>query len=307
MPPLTYVGFLLVVFVPPIVGLAAATWHTERPPRSSLGIALLVALAVAYTTPWDNYLIAREVWSYGPGVVAARLGYTPLGEYAFFVLQTVLVGLWFHRLAPARTVAFLPAGGTRRRPSHHAGTRRTPDAARGRGSRGRSAAPRDFVTARSVPARSRLGGAVVWLALAAAGGWLLATSGGFYLGAILAWAGPVLALQWAVGGPALVAHRRLVALGTVVPALYLSLADRFAIALGLWTIAPAHSTGIALGGLPIEEAVFFLLTSLLVVQGLLLFHWLLARIDAGTLPDVRSGVAAVGRRVDTGWVSERWR
>ena len=46
------------------------------------------------------------------------------------------------------------------------------------------------------------------------------------------------------------------------------------ISLGLWTISPETTVGIAPFGLPIEEAVFFLVTNLLVVQGLVLYWWL---------------------------------
>ena len=46
--------------------------------------------------------------------------------------------------------------------------------------------------------------------------------------------------------------------------------DRLAIGLGIWEISPQYTTGWHLFGLPIEEAVFFLITNLMVVQGLAL-------------------------------------
>jgi lycopene cyclase domain-containing protein len=99
-----------------------------------------------------------------------------------------------------------------------------------------------------------------------------------YLGAILAWAGPVLALQWGVGWRYLLANWRRVAPTVAVPVAYLCVADRVAIALGIWTIAPATRTGLTVGGLPIEEGLFFLLTTLFVVQGLVLLPWVLERL-----------------------------
>ena len=55
------------------------------------------------------------------------------------------------------------------------------------------------------------------------------------------------------------------------PWLYLSAADYLAIGAGTWTIDPAQTTGILLGGvLPIEEVVFFLLTNVLIVFGMVL-------------------------------------
>lgn len=51
------------------------------------GRALLlhVVLAVVYTAPWDNYLVATGVWSYNPGLVTGvTLGWVPIEEYTFF-------------------------------------------------------------------------------------------------------------------------------------------------------------------------------------------------------------------------------
>ena len=48
------------------------------------------------------------------------------------------------------------------------------------------------------------------------------------------------------------------------------MADRIAIGLGIWYIAEPTKTGFEPLGLPIEEAIFFLITNVLVVQGLLL-------------------------------------
>nr|WP_231751592.1 lycopene cyclase domain-containing protein [Halogeometricum sp. CBA1124] len=110
------------------------------------------------------------------------------------------------------------------------------------------------------------------------GGVLLALGGGtYYLGAILAWAAPVLALQWGFGWPYLWAVRRTFALAVAVPTLYFWVADWFAIWLDIWYISPAHTTGVSLLGLPVEEATFFLVTNLFVVQGLLLFLWVVDR------------------------------
>jgi lycopene cyclase domain-containing protein len=120
---------------------------------------------------------------------------------------------------------------------------------------------------------SRVVGAVVWVALAIAGAALLGGTG-FYLGAILVWAAPLLALQWAVGGHYLWAVRRTVLVGVGVPTLYLWVADRVAIGWGLWFFSAERTTGLTPFGLPVEEATFFLVTNLLLVQGLVLFHWL---------------------------------
>ena len=59
------------------------------------GILVLSLIALVYTTPWDNYLIFRGVWTYPPDAVVGKLGYVPLEEYGFMILQTWLAGVLF--------------------------------------------------------------------------------------------------------------------------------------------------------------------------------------------------------------------
>jgi lycopene cyclase domain-containing protein len=80
-----------------------------------------------------------------------------------------------------------------------------------------------------------------------------------------------------VGGGYLVRTWRTWPVAVAVPTLYLWFADRVAIGLGVWTISETFTLGIDLFGLPMEEATFFLVTNLLVVQGLVLFEWVLHR------------------------------
>jgi len=78
--------------------------------------------------------------------------------------------------------------------------------------------------------------------------------------------------QMLLGADTLWHHRRLVLLGLLPPWLYLSTTDFLAIGSGTWTIDPAQTTGIMIGGvLPAEEVLFFLLTNMLIVFGLVLF------------------------------------
>ena len=82
---------------------------------------------------------------------------------------------------------------------------------------------------------------------------------------------PPIALQWGFGGDILWRNWRLVLLALVPLTLYLSGADAIAICAGTWSIDPAQSTGLLLGGiLPIEEFLFFGLTNTLVTFGLVL-------------------------------------
>jgi lycopene cyclase domain-containing protein len=234
-PPLTYAEFLAVFVGVPIAALLVAGVGVDRDRRREAlgGVALMVTVATVYTVPWDNYLVAKGVWTYGEGTLLARIVHAPVEEYAFIALQPVLTALWLYR-------------------------RRLPD---------REGLPR----VRLPRGREEATGASGWLAVAGTG--VLGLAGAtYYLGAIVAWAAPVLALQWAVGGGYLWAVRPRLALAVAVPTLYLCVADRFAIGWGIWELSDRFTTGLAIGGLPVEEATFFLVTNLMLVQGLLLYH-----------------------------------
>jgi len=227
--------------VPIVVLLALLARYRLGTRRDILtGTAVLAVLAAVYTTPWDGYMIIRGVWWYGEGTVLARFWAIPLGEYLFFLLQPLLVALWAARF-PVSTDRTL-----------------------------------------SIPPAERALGLLGAGVAALVGVVLLRDDSGLYLGSLLVWSAPILAIQWAFGWPFLVAEWRTVLAGTLVPTLYLWVVDRAAIGLGLWALSERYTTGLAvpLLGLPIEEAVFFLLTSLFVVQGLTLYVWLVARWSA---------------------------
>jgi lycopene cyclase domain-containing protein len=58
-------------------------------------IAIIVLIMVIYGAPWTNYLVASGVWYYDPRLLLnIKLGYAPLETYLFFVLQTLLTGLF---------------------------------------------------------------------------------------------------------------------------------------------------------------------------------------------------------------------
>jgi lycopene cyclase domain-containing protein len=123
------------------------------------------------------------------------------------------------------------------------------------------------------PRLNRVAAAIIGLLCVAAA--VLFFSGwepGTYLALEVGWLLLPVIPQMLVGADVLWHQRRLVLLGVLVPWLYLTAADFVAIGAGTWTIAPDQSTGILLGGiLPIEEAIFFLLTNMLIVFGTVLF------------------------------------
>lgn len=233
---MTYLAFLLVFVVPPLLVLGAgAARHAGAFGRQGrLAVPATAALALVYTTPWDNYLVWRGVWIYGPDRVVGVIGYVPVEEYLFFLLQPLVTGsllLWL----VARRLARGPVP--------------------------------------TAPARLavRLGGALAGFAMAGAGIWMLGHERTLYLGLILAWAAPLGALMWLVMGHEVARYAREALTAIVLPTLWLWVADRIAIGAGIWSIADRYTVGVTPLGLPLEEAVFFLATNVMVVLGVLLF------------------------------------
>jgi lycopene cyclase domain-containing protein len=199
-----------------------------------------MVVALIYTTPWDNYLVANGVWYYDPElVIGLTFGWVPVEEYTFFILQPILTGLWLLWLA-----RHLPRRWTQ-----------------------------------SVEYRNPSGLALRWISTVALGAlWLMMigvlASGwqpGTYLGLILTWALPPIMLQTAFGADLLWRRGGLVLLGLGVPTLFLALADSLAITAGTWTIHPGQSVNLFLwGALPLEEFLFFLITNILITFGITL-------------------------------------
>ncbi len=236
-PTLTYLQFHLVFSFPLLAVLwyLAPRYDAVRRRRATLGIAILVAIAYVYTTPWISYMIRRGAWWYGDGAVVARALSIPLGEYLYFAIQTLIVAFALHRLG------FDP-------------TFREGDFARG----------------------PRIAGVVAGFGMLAGGLWLVTLGPSFlYLGGLIAWVGPVFALQWAVGGGYLARTPRMWLAATLLPAAYFWVVDRIAIGMGTWSLSAEFTTGIAVLGLPIEEMLFFVSAGLMTVNGLVLFEWVL--------------------------------
>ncbi len=110
--------------------------------------------------------------------------------------------------------------------------------------------------------------ALAWIVLAII--FLMGWTPGTYLLITLIWALPPIILQLAYGADILWQERWLIA-ATIVPlSIYLWAADALAIHAGIWAINRGQSTGVFIGGLPIEEAVFFFVTVVLITFGMTL-------------------------------------
>jgi lycopene cyclase domain-containing protein len=270
---MTYFGFLIQFLVLPIILLAGLTIYDWRrgvalPPGFRGWSAWLVVfghvlVALLYTTPWDNYLVASGVWWYDPNLVTGVvLGWVPIEEYTFFVLQPILAGLWLLYLA--------------RRYSHRPG-----------------------MQVKSVPPGWTLVALMGLIWLGAVLMLLLDWTPGTYLCLILAWALPPIMLQIGFGIDILWKYRRLVLGGLLPVSLYLSVVDAVAIEAGTWTIDPAQSLQLYLGGiLPFEEFLFFLVTNILIVFGITLV------LTTESHERMRSFLKKLGRSGRAAWVAE---
>lgn len=88
----------------------------------------------------------------------------------------------------------------------------------------------------------------------------------FYLALLLAWVA-IIGLQWLIGWRKIWSVR-LVCLWVVIGmSTYLSLADAVAIGQHIWFLRPAFLIGWSVGNVPVEEILFYLLTTTMVVQG----------------------------------------
>jgi lycopene cyclase domain-containing protein len=97
------------------------------------------------------------------------------------------------------------------------------------------------------------------------------------------WFLPPIILQFIFGADILWHYRRLVLYGILAPFVYLCLVDAIAIRSGTWTINPDNILGVYLGGiLPLEEAYFFLVTTVLIVFGMVLMLAIESHVRAGT-------------------------
>ena len=91
-----------------------------------------------------------------------------------------------------------------------------------------------------------------------------------YLIFLLSCALPIIGMQWIVGWRHLWRERNTWPWVILGLSIYLTLADAIAIAQHIWFFNPALITGWHIGNVPIEEALFCLLTVTMIVQGFVL-------------------------------------
>jgi lycopene cyclase domain-containing protein len=89
---MSYSLFLIFFVMLPVSGMLFALRRSLRR-RHILLLFILAVVALLYSTPWENYLVASGVSYFDPKVVTNILGYVPLEEYLFLIMQAFLTGL----------------------------------------------------------------------------------------------------------------------------------------------------------------------------------------------------------------------
>ena len=235
---MTYLRFHLLFNLPLLILLAALTgpvpWTIEE--AEAFGLVLLAVMI--FTTPWDNLAAKWGIWGFPRKKYSLRIGYLPIEEYAFFLLQSANVMLALRAL-----LHFFPDWRTGQETEIGQATL--------------------ICLAASV---------FPWLFVAMSLVWLRRKAGpGVNYANHLVWFVPVIYAQWILTPPLFWGHAGLLALVTAAFGVYYTLADLAAVRAGTWFFDEKQITGIKLGGvLPWEEVAFFFLTSLLVAQSYLL-------------------------------------
>ena len=235
---MTYIRFHC-IFNLPLLSFLAVLSAEVRPRSGELQAAGFVLLAVMlFTTPWDNLAAKWGIWGFPREKFSLRIGYLPVEEYAFFVLQSVNV-----MLAVRAIFHFMPDWQLGQETEVGKWTL-------------------ICLAASLIP----------WAFVAVQLRWLRRKCGPCVNYAVhLAWFLPVVYAQWVLAPPLFWGHAGLLALVTAVFGVYYTLADLVAVRAGTWFFDETQITGVKLGGvLPWEEIAFFFLTSLLVAQSYLL-------------------------------------
>ena len=232
---MTYAAFHLYFTIPQTIILWFLCWRLlkrEQLKQLFYGASLLALLAVVWTTPWDNYLIYKEVWWYGADKVLGTIGYVPIEEYFFFVIQCYFTAGFLGVL-----LKFMPWVKDEKK--------------------------QEKGTSNILLAFS--------FTLFFYGLYCLQHTELFYMGLILSWSTPIFFIQQFFGRHFLVRNSQHFLLGLFIPSLYLCVADAIAIHEKTWAISEVYTMGIQFGPLPIEEATFFFATNFMLIQGLILF------------------------------------
>jgi lycopene cyclase domain-containing protein len=235
---MTYFRFHLIFNLPVLVVLLLlnSRYHWWGGELAALGFVLIAVMV--FTTPWDNLAAKWGIWGFPREKYSLRIGYLPVEEYAFFILQSVNVIMLIRAL-----LHYFPAFKSW-----------------------------DVTIIDEWTHLCLVGSILPWAVIA----WQLylwrKKKGPCVNYAIhLAWFLPVIYFQWVVAPPLFWHHAGMLAMVTAIFGIYYTVADIIAVKAGIWFFDEKQITGYKFRGiLPWEEIAFFFLTSLLVAQSFLL-------------------------------------
>lgn len=205
-------------------------------------LILLPIIAFVWTTPWDNLIVRNRAWSYHRHCIWFTIGYVPIEEYFYFIIQSLISTLWCTLIT-------------------------------------RWTLPNLYLTP-STPARRPLAPFAVATCVVCFVLGLQASvpaTHTYYFGMISWWSSmPLALLLWGsidfVRNMGVGAGFIPFAISVLGPTLYLWSSDIYALRRGTWHINQATSLNMfPIPDLPIEEMLFFLVTNVILVSACFTF------------------------------------
>ncbi|KAK6512031.1 hypothetical protein TWF481_000929 [Arthrobotrys musiformis] len=266
-------AFVHAKYTVPVAILLTILLHPFKTSVDNYKTIWLLAIALVSTIPWDSYLIDTKVWSYPDHVIIGAVFWRiPIEEYFFFVIQTYITSLVCIIVGKSIVpTACLPTFPTNSRSSSIEEANYKPE-------------KEDGLVRNDCKRLRRPGilGAIFLASLVGIGAKLVHSGGhGTYLGLILVWACPVLFFLWGLSYQYILSvPGKDVIIPILLPTIYFWFVDTLALKNGTWVINPEKSFEIKLWKyLDIEEAIFFLVTNVLITFGQLSFDHTLAVIN----------------------------
>lgn len=234
---MTYLHYHLLFNLPLLLVLGLLNAMAPVSNAEWMAMAVVLVIVMIFTTPWDNFAAMWGIWQFPEGRYLFRIGYLPIEEYLFFLLQSFNV-----MLGVRAALLFWP----------------------------------DLQTGQQtplVPVQGIQCGVIlaIWIAAGVFFFRHLPPKRLYYAVHLLFWFLPVLVLQWVIAPNLMWANIGLLGGLTLAFGAYYTASDVVAVFGGTWTFDEEMITGHKIGGiLPWEEMAFFFLTSLLVAQSYLL-------------------------------------
>lgn len=194
----------------------------------------MTAITAVVGISWDQWMAASDIWHYDPSqILGVWVGYIPLEEVGFILMIPVVVGLW-------------TAGLQNWMKSNGKGTAAVAGLVGLITLAGIILGRHELAPANAQPAD--------------------------YMIRLASWTLPVIVGQVILGRRVFLRQWQVWLVATLAPVIFFTFADAIALNGGVWVISPEKMLHVyLLGGVPLEEGLFFLTTTMMIIQGVLLF------------------------------------